>query len=186
MPQSLFCITPNDVVAQSIVEDLEVSGVPRSKISVVHPVGVHVGGGVPKLDPSVRIGIPLSLSACSVLGGALGWLIGIGSLAIPGFGPIIAGGPIMQVIGDAAIGATLGGLSGALIRLGVPGYLAQRYEAGIRDGRTFISVLALRRREIRQVRSIFSAEGANDVSLIGVPAGTITACSDSSSGEFLR
>lgn len=130
MPQSLFCITPNDAVAQCIVEELEVSGVPRRKISVVCPVRIPAGDAMHHRDPTSRIGPSLSLTTCSALGGALGWLLGIGSLAIPGFGPTIAGGPIMQVIGDAAIGATLGGLSGALSRFGVPEYLAQRYEAG--------------------------------------------------------
>jgi hypothetical protein len=136
------------------------------------------------LDQSVRIGLPLSPTTYSALGGALGWLFGISSLAIPGFGPIIAGDPIMDVIGDAAIGAILGGLSGALGRLGVPEYRAQRYEAGIRQGRTFISVLALRRREFRQVRDIFSTEGADDVSLVGVPAGTVLAGCDHVPEEY--
>ena len=185
MPQSLICITPNDAVAQCIVEELEVSGVPRRKISVVCPVRIPAGDAMHHRDPTSRIGPSLSLTTCSALGGALGWLLGIGSLAIPGFGPTIAGGPIMQVIGDAAIGATLGGLSGALSRFGVPEYLAQRYEAGIRQGRTFISVLALRRREIRQLRDIFNIEGAEDVSLVGVPAGTALADGDSVPGEYL-
>lgn len=44
-----------------------------------------------------------------VIGGALGWLVGIGALAIPGVGPFIAAGPIVAALSGAAIGAAVGG-----------------------------------------------------------------------------
>ena len=40
----------------------------------------------------------------ALLGGALGWLVGIGALAIPGVGPLIAAGPILAALSGAALG----------------------------------------------------------------------------------
>src|SRR5204862_1338092 len=69
-----------------------------------------------------------------VVGGTLGWLAGIGALAIPGLGPFIAAGPIMAALAGAAVGGTAGGVMGALIGLGFPEYEAKRYEGRIKDG----------------------------------------------------
>jgi hypothetical protein len=49
----------------------------------------------------------------------LGWLVGIGALAIPGVGAFIAAGPIMAALARAGVGAAVGGLSGALIGMGM-------------------------------------------------------------------
>src|SRR5438552_19050004 len=44
----------------------------------------------------------------AILGGALGWLAGVGALAIPGLGPLIAAGPILATLSGAGIGCTTG------------------------------------------------------------------------------
>jgi hypothetical protein len=75
-----------------------------------------------------------------LLGGALGWLAGIGTLAIPGVGPFIAAGPIMAALGGAAVGATVGGVTGTLVGLGIPEFEAKRYEGRVKDGNYLISV----------------------------------------------
>ena len=62
----------------------------------------------------------------ALVGGTLGWLAGIGTLAIPGVGPLIAAGPIMAALSGAAVGGTVGGVSGALIGMGIPEYEAKR------------------------------------------------------------
>ena len=48
----------------------------------------------------------------ALVGGTLGWLVGIGALAIPGLGPFIAAGPILAALSGAAVGGTVGGLTG--------------------------------------------------------------------------
>ena len=148
---------------------------PINKVSVVWPFIITIVVAAHDNAPSVRVGDPMSMATCSALGGALGWLAGVGSMAIPAFAPITAGGPIMQAFSDAAIGASLGSFSGALCRLGISLFFAHRYEAGIREGQTFIAVLALRRREIRQVRAMFTTERADEISLIGVQARNVLA-----------
>src|SRR6201993_363845 len=75
----------------------------------------------------------------AVLGGTLGLLAGIGALAIPGVGPLIAAGPIMATLAGMGAGGTIGGLAGALIGAGIPEYEAKRYEGIIQKGGILLS-----------------------------------------------
>lgn len=70
----------------------------------------------------------------------LGWLLGIGALAIPGVGPFIAAGPIMAALAGTAIGGAAGGISGALIGLGIPEYEAKKFEGKLKGERCLVSV----------------------------------------------
>lgn len=99
-----------------------------------------------------------------ILGGGLGWLIGIGSLAIPGVGPFIAAGPIMAALAGAGIGAAVGGLTGALVGMGIPEYEAKRYEGKIKEGNILISVHSENSEERKRAKDIFERAGAHDIS----------------------
>jgi hypothetical protein len=100
----------------------------------------------------------------------LGWLAGIGALAIPGVGPFIAAGPIMAALGGAAVGGTVGGIAGALVGLGIPEYEAKRYEGKIREGNILLSVHSDDSDETREAKEIFKQAGANDISSTGEAA----------------
>jgi uncharacterized protein (TIGR02271 family) len=77
-----------------------------------------------------------------VLGGIVGLLAGIGALAIPGIGPIIAGGALASTLAGAGIGAAAGGLVGALIGMGIPEEDARYYEGGLKEGGILVTVEA--------------------------------------------
>jgi uncharacterized protein (TIGR02271 family) len=77
-----------------------------------------------------------------VLGGVIGLLAGVGALAIPGVGPIIAGGTLASTLAAAGIGAAAGGLLGALVGMGVPEEDAQHFDQGFRAGGTLVTVNA--------------------------------------------
>ena len=47
-------------------------------------------------------------------------MIGLGVIAIPGVGPIIAAGPLATTLAGAGIGAAAGGIIGALTDAGSP------------------------------------------------------------------
>jgi hypothetical protein len=98
------------------------------------------------------------------LGGAVGWLAGIGSLAIPGLGPFIAAGPIMAALGGAAAGGAIGGLGGALIGMGIPEYEAKRYEGKVKEGNILISVHSENSDARSRAKEIFERDNAEDVS----------------------
>lgn len=83
-----------------------------------------------------------------ILGGITGLLVGIGALAIPGIGPVVAGGALASAFGlgggtavaGAGIGAAAGGLLGALTGLGFSDDEAKYYDEGVRGGRTLVTV----------------------------------------------
>ena len=101
------------------------------------------------------------------MGAVLGWLAGIGSLAIPGVGPFIAAGPIMGALGGAAVGGATGGIIGALVGLGIPEYEAKRYDGKIRGGNILISVHTDDSAQRKRAKEIFEQAHAEDISSTG-------------------
>jgi uncharacterized membrane protein len=104
------------------------------------------------------------------MGGALGWLAGIGLLAIPGVGPFVAAGPIMAALSGAAVGAAVGGVTGALVGMGIPEYEAKRYEGKLKEGKILISVHSENGTETDRAKAIFEDAGAQDISTSGEAA----------------
>jgi hypothetical protein len=77
----------------------------------------------------------------AVSGGVVGGLIGLlGSLLIPGVGPIVVGGVLASTLTGAGLGAATGGIIGALVGLGVPETDARHFDEGLRSGRTLVTV----------------------------------------------
>ena len=74
-------------------------------------------------------------------GGLVGGLIGLlGSLLLPGVGPIIVGGVLASTLTGAGIGAATGGIIGALVGMGVPESDARHFDEGLRLGSTLVTV----------------------------------------------
>jgi hypothetical protein len=171
MATSIFCVAQSDDIARNIVEELEVSGVRSHDVSVLFPDTAALTNFATEQDIHVLKRTSACASAGIVLGGALAWLASIGSLSIPGIGPFIAAGPIGSALTGATVGATIGSLAGALVGLGISKIEAKRYEDKIRKGGILVSAHALNRREISRVKSIFTVEGAEDISAVGVATG---------------
>ncbi len=100
----------------------------------------------------------------AIVGGALGLLAGIGALAIPGLGPLIAAGPIVATLAGMGAGGAVGGLTGALIGLGIPEYEAKRYEGHLQKGAILLSVHCDTSDEIKRAKDVIKTAGARDVS----------------------
>jgi hypothetical protein len=77
----------------------------------------------------------------AVSGGVLGGLVGLlGSLLIPGFGPVVVGGVLASTLTGAGLGAAAGGIIGALTGMGVSEQDAQHFDLGLRSGGTLVAV----------------------------------------------
>lgn len=94
-----------------------------------------------------------------VLGGVIGLLAGVGALAIPGIGPIIAGGALASTLAGAGIGAAAGGLMGALVGMGIPEEDARHFEQGFQQGGVLVTVQAGARGE--DARTVLRQSGAD-------------------------
>jgi hypothetical protein len=146
MAYAVYAIATTDTQAVRIGNRLRNAGFSPSDISVLAP------------DRGVRAGTG------AILGGALGWLAGIGALAIPGVGPLIAAGPILAALSGAALGGTVGGATGGLVGLGIPEYEAQQYAGKLREGNVLMAVHVEDSDEAAKARKIFTEEKAESIS----------------------
>jgi hypothetical protein len=116
-------------------------------------------------------GTATGVAAGGVVGGTVGLLAGLGALAIPGVGPLIAAGPIMATLAGLGVGGTVGGLLGALAGLGIPEYEAKRYEGRVKDGGVLLSVHCSTSDDIKRAKDFLKASGADDISSTGEASG---------------
>lgn len=125
------------------VRDLETLGIPHRDISIVannahgeHAVGEHRADKAAE-DAGKGAGIG------ATVGGVGGLLAGIGLLAIPGLGPVVAAGWLASTavgaLAGGAVGAAAGGIVGALTKEGVPEEDAHVYAEGVRRGGTLVT-----------------------------------------------
>jgi hypothetical protein len=163
MSTSVMCLARNEDAAIVIVDQLEISGFDPNDVSVLYPDTSTDRDFGHEMHSKAPEGAATGASTGGLLGEALGWLVGMGTLAIPGVGPFIAAGPIMAALSGAAIGATVGGIGGALVGLGIPEIEARRYAGKLRDGRILISVHAMGTDEINTIKKIFKDAGAEDI-----------------------
>lgn len=151
--------------AESAIQELKESGFSMSDISaLLAPVSEDSTPGPG--DPTKTVqGTATGFFAGTAVGGILGLLAGVGTLAIPGVGALIAAGPIMATLTGMGTGATVGTLAGALIGLGIPEENASHYEGKLQKGAIMLSVRIRSLREEKAVFEIFEDTGAEDIAL---------------------
>src|SRR5438034_3638035 len=140
MSKSVFCLCDTAGQAESIVDGLRATGFSNNDISVLFPDKSRTRDFAHEQHTKAPEGAATGAGAGGAVGGVLGWLVRIGSLAIPDIRPFIAAGPIMAALAGAGVGAAVGGLSGALIGMGIPAYEAKRYEGNSKEGNILIAV----------------------------------------------
>jgi hypothetical protein len=124
--------------ASAAVSDLESAGVPSSDISIVSNNADKRHG-----DSNAAEGAGTGAGIGAVVGGAGGLLTGLGLMAIPGVGPVVAAGWLAATAAGAAAGAVAGGAAGGIIggltNSGVPERDAHFYAEGVRRGGTLVT-----------------------------------------------
>ncbi len=79
----------------------------------------------------------------AAVGGVAGLLTGLGLMAIPGVGPVVAAGWLVSTLAGAAAGGVTGGVLGALTQAGVSKEDAEVYAEGLRRGGAVVSARVL-------------------------------------------
>lgn len=132
--------------AAAAVRELERIGVPHDDLSIIanNADKAHDRDGNVGLDDVNDQGdVSRGVSTGAVLGGVGGLLAGLGLLAIPGLGPIVAAGWLASTAVGAGIGAAggaaTGGIVGALKNTGHTEEEAHVYSEGVRRGGTLVS-----------------------------------------------
>lgn len=162
-----FGIYPNEASVRDAVEALQREGFRLTDISVLFPHNEGTKDFAHEKGTKAPEGAAAGAGTGAVIGGALGWLAGVGSIAIPGVGPFLAAGPIMAALAGAGVGGTAGGLVGALIGMGIPEYEAKRYVGRIRKGGILLSVHCDNSEWTSKAKDILERTGAEDVSSTG-------------------
>lgn len=160
---AVYCIAQNLTQAETIVDSLRAAGFSSNEISVLLPDKSGTRDFAHEQNTKMPEGATTGGAAGMGVGAILGWLAGIGTLAIPGVGPFIAAGPIMAALGGAAVGGAAGGIIGGLVGMGIPEYEAKRYEGKIRGGGALISVHTDNSDQEKTAKDIYKRAGAEDI-----------------------
>ncbi len=164
---AVFGIYRDQMNVENAVNALREEGFRNTDISVLFPENVGTKDFAHEKHTKAPEGATTGATSGAVIGGGLGWLAGIGALAIPGLGPFIAAGPIMAALAGAGAGGVVGGLTGALVGMGIPEYEAKRYEGRIKEGGILLSVHSDDREWTKKTKQVLERTGAQDVSSTG-------------------
>jgi len=148
---------------EQTVQILKSSDFRNTDISVLFSESAGTKDFVHEKHTKVPEGTSAGAGTGAVIGGALGWLTGIGALAIPGVGPFIAAGPIVTLLAGIGAGGVIGGIAGALIGMGIPEYEAKRYEGRIKEGGILLSVHCDSSDWKKKALEILKQSGAEDI-----------------------
>lgn len=143
----------NRLEAEDAIRDLKSAGFTNEQIGVATRDQSEQGEDRTKAGESeeelgqvvedTASGMAEGAAVGALTGGVVGGLVGlIGSLLVPGLGPVVVGGVLASTLMGMGIGAATGGLIGALVGMGVPEEEARYFDAGFRQGGTLVTVNA--------------------------------------------
>jgi hypothetical protein len=161
---AVFGIYKTPATAEAAVDHLLSVGFANESISVLLPDDESTRAFAHEKATKAPEGTTTGVAAGGAVGGTLGLLAGIGALAIPGVGPLIAAGPIMAALAGLGVGGAVGGMVGALVGLGIPEYEAKRYEGAVKGGGTLLSVHCDTSEQIDVAKTALKDTGAQDIS----------------------
>jgi len=164
---AVFGLYRDRASVEGAVDALRQEGFRNTDISVLFPENQGTKDFAHEKSTKAPEGTATGTTSGAVVGGTLGWLAGIGALAIPGLGPFIAAGPIVAALAGAGAGGVVGGIAGALVGMGIPEYEAKRYEGRIKEGGILLSVHADDSKWVSKAKDILKRTGAEDVASSG-------------------
>ncbi|WP_319420996.1 YsnF/AvaK domain-containing protein [Pleurocapsa sp. FMAR1] len=160
--------------AESAVHDLKDSGYDMHKVSIIAKDADQIDGveTTEKIGDKADDGATTGALTGGTLGGITGLLVGLGTLAIPGVGPILLAGAgattIATTLAGAGIGVAAGGLVGALVGLGIPEEKAKIYTDSVKDG-SFLVMVNGTEAEIARAEAIMHHHGIEEFGIYDAP-----------------
>jgi len=168
---SVFGIYATREMAENAVDRMLAAGFRNEDISVLLQDNVGTKDFAHEKHTKAPEGTATGVVAGGIIGGTIGLLAGIGVLAIPGLGPLIAAGPIIAALSGIGSGGMLGGVIGALVGFGIPEYEARRYEGRIKAGGILISVHCDNSEWVAKAKQLLKDSGAEDIASAGEQGG---------------
>ena len=164
---AVFGLYSSRVAVERAVDALVDARFSNNAISVLLPDNQSTQDFAHEKHTKAPEGATAGVATGGVVGGTIGLLAGIGALAIPGVGPLIAAGPIVGALAGLGVGGAVGGLIGALVGMGIPEYEAKRYEGHLKEGGVLLSVHCDTADEITRAKGMLTGTGAVDIASTG-------------------
>ncbi|MEQ9669399.1 histidine kinase [Coleofasciculus sp. G2-EDA-02] len=168
-------IFPNRENLQNTIQALKDGNFDMERVSLLARNIEDVEGAkeiTEKHGNEAQEGAGIGATTGTVLGGVGGFLIGVGLLAIPGVGPILAAGAEIGALGStlagAGIGAATGGIVGALIGLGIPEERAKVYNERIKAG-DYLLMVSGSDDKVERAASIMRDRHAEELEIFEAP-----------------
>jgi hypothetical protein len=168
---AVFGIYASREAVEEAVDHLRSAGFRNTDVSVLFPDNQGTKDFAHEKNTKAPEGATTGVVSGGLAGGVLGWLTGIGVLAIPGLGPLLAAGPIVAALAGAGALGAVGGIIGALAGMGIPEYEAKRYEGRVREGGILLSVHCDSSDWVHRAKEILTHTGAQDIAAAGEERG---------------
>lgn len=170
MPYTTTTLTDHLDAARTIVSGLHAAGFTTDAISVVFPRhhlqaadGIVDATDLAEANRETGQGVAIGAVAGGAVGTALAWLTGAGVIAVPGLAPLLAAGPLLTIFTGMGLGASLGGVAGALVGMGISEIDAKRFASSISDGRILIAVRSADEERAQVAESIMRAAAGQEI-----------------------
>lgn len=162
--RSVFGVYANRPQVEAAVDALRQSGFSNAEVSVLLPEKAKSSDALTEHPTKAPEAAATGAGSGAVVGGALGWLVGMGALVIPGLGPFLAVGPLVATLVGAGAGGAFGGVTGALVGMGIPEDEAKIYHDRMLKGAILIVVHCNSVEREQSARQILGRTGAQDLS----------------------
>lgn len=160
---AVFGIFQTRAQTEECIHALVDRGFRTEDISVLMSDNVGTKDFAHEMNTKAPEGTTTGVVAGGIAGGTLGLLVGLGAIAIPGIGALLAAGPVVAALAGVGAGGTVGGLIGALVGMGIPELEAKRYEGMIREGRILLSVHCDNSEWVDRAKALLERTGAEHV-----------------------
>ncbi|GIP41280.1 hypothetical protein J31TS4_45600 [Paenibacillus sp. J31TS4] len=140
MSRKIVGVFETEEQAIGAIEALKEQGYTEDDISIVAKDRKETAAVEEQTGTKGAKGLAAGAVTGGVIGGAAGLFASVGSLAIPGIGPLLAAGAITATLTGAAIGASAGGFVGSLVGLGISEDEAKAYDDYVRGGMMLVLV----------------------------------------------
>jgi hypothetical protein len=161
MSKTIACVAETPEQAAQIIGGLKKEGFSSKDISVLMPKSKEWEELEKELHSKRTEGAAIGAAT----GGLLGVLIGLATFTIPGLEPLLAVGPIVAALADAAAGGAVGAVAGALLGIRLPDQAAKIYEQSLAEGKVLITVQATDENQQSRARTIFTANRGEHISV---------------------
>lgn len=158
MSKTVLGVFDNAAQAERAVDELQRKGFKKDEISIVARESTARRDTRSRGDMEAGQDLSGGIATGSAIGGIAGLLAGVGALAIPGIGPVVAAGPIAAALS----GAVTGGIAGGLIDWGIPEDVGQRFEQRVKEGK-IVAMVRTDDNKVNEAADVLRQHGAKEV-----------------------